>query len=88
MLLRFDPDGWFSADTPCGNRFGRYRLEDATTITFSDVTTTATSCPYRPLEDVLADVFDRGADRTLTLDGDELRIDTRSGTSLLYTWDP
>ena len=88
LLLRFDPDGWFSADTPCGNRFGRYRLEDATTITFSDVTTTATSCPYRPLEDVLADVFDRGADRTLTLDGDELRIDTRSGTSLLYTWDP
>ncbi|MEX1162258.1 MAG: META domain-containing protein [Nitriliruptor sp.] len=87
LLLRFDPDGWFSADTPCASRFGRYRFEDATTITFSDVATSATSCPDRPLEDALADMFDRGRGRTLTLDGNDLRIDTGTGTSLLYTWD-
>ena len=86
LRLRFDPDGWFSADLPCTTRYGRYELDADDAIRFHDVQSTpAGTCDSQQLQDVLQTVLDDGA-RTLQVEGNDLRLTAPQGHRLDYSW--
>ncbi|MTV24511.1 hypothetical protein FTX61_03640 [Nitriliruptoraceae bacterium ZYF776] len=88
LRLRFDPDGWFSADLPCTTRYGRFELLPGEHIRFSDVrATSAGTCDDEGLEAHLAAVLDDGA-RTLRVSDNDLHLVSEEGRGLDYSWSP
>lgn len=86
LWLRFDPDGWFSADLPCTTRYGRFELLPDDTIRLSDVTASPRGPCDEALQDPLEAVLDDG-ERTLQVERDNLYLTTPDGLRLDYSWD-
>lgn len=87
LWLRFDPDGWFSADLPCSARYGRFELLPDDAIRLLDVTGSPRGDCDEALQDPLEVVFDEG-ERTLQVEGNDVSLTTPDGLRLEYSWDP
>jgi hypothetical protein len=86
LWLRFDPDGWFSADLPCTTRYGRFELLSDDTIRLFDVAGSPRGHCDEALQDPLEAVFDED-ERTLEVDGNDFSLTTPDGLRLEYSWD-
>ena len=86
LFLRFDEDGWFSADSPCGDRYGRYELDGPDRTGSPTSTSTGTGCDI-PIDTAIAAVLDVGDDRRVqsTDDGD-LIFTAPDGAALTYSY--